>query len=50
MGDLFSRHYLLFDIPGALVATVGIFLPSFLLVLILAPLFSKLKQSNTFSK
>ncbi|WP_261369953.1 chromate transporter [Enterococcus casseliflavus] len=42
--------YLLFDIPGALVATVGIFLPSFLLVLILAPLFSKLKQSNTFSK
>ena len=41
--------YLLFDIPGALVATVGIFLPSFLLVLILAPLFSKLKQSNTFS-
>ena len=42
--------YLLFGIPGALVATVGIFLPSFLLVLILAPLFSKLKQSNTFSK
>ncbi len=41
--------YLLFGIPGALVATVG-FLPSFLLVLILAPLFSKLKQSNTFSK
>jgi len=42
--------YLLFDIPGALVATVGIFLPSFLLVLILVPLFSKIKQSNTFSK
>ncbi len=42
--------YLFFDIPGALVATVGIFLPSFLLVLILAPIFSKLKQSKVFSK
>lgn len=42
--------YLLFDIQGALVATIGIFLPSFLLVLVLAPLFTKLQQSMLFSE
>ncbi|MEO0949641.1 MAG: chromate transporter, partial [Cyanobacteria bacterium J06641_5] len=31
--------------PGAIVATVGIFLPSFLFVLLLNPLVSKLRQS-----
>ncbi|HMK83591.1 MAG TPA: chromate efflux transporter [Candidatus Bathyarchaeia archaeon] len=37
--------YLLFGLPGAFVATVGIFLPAFLLVAISGPLVSRIRQS-----
>ncbi|WP_320162974.1 chromate transporter [uncultured Trichococcus sp.] len=36
-------------VPGALLATVGIFLPSFLLILLLHPLFNKLRSSKIFA-
>jgi len=38
--------YQLYGLPGAIVATAGIFLPSFLFVLILNPLIPKLRQSR----
>ena len=38
--------YLILDIPGALVATVGIFLPSFLIIWLLHPLIDKMRNSN----
>jgi chromate transporter len=37
--------YTIAGVPGALIATVGIFLPSFIFVLILNPLIPKLRQS-----
>ena len=39
--------YLLRGIPGAVVATVGIFLPSFLLVAVSGPLLGRLRRSAT---
>ena len=42
--------YLLHGVPGALIATVCIFLPSFLLVVGLAPFFSRLAASPSFQK
>ena len=38
--------YLVLGIPGALVSTAGIFLPSFLLVWLLKPLIPKIRQSK----
>lgn len=38
--------YLILGVPGALVSTAGIFLPSFLLVWLLKPLIPKLRQSK----
>ncbi|MBD2294687.1 chromate efflux transporter [Anabaena sphaerica FACHB-251] len=38
--------YIIADIPGAIVATVGIFLPSFLFVAILNPLIPRLRASS----
>ena len=38
--------YVLAGVPGALVATVGIFLPSFVFVAILNPIVPKLRQSR----
>ncbi|MEA5575189.1 chromate efflux transporter [Anabaena sp. UHCC 0451] len=38
--------YIIADIPGAIVATLGIFLPSFLFVLILNPLIPRLRSSS----
>jgi chromate transporter len=38
--------YIIADIPGAIVATIGIFLPSFLFVLILNPLIPRLRSSS----
>lgn len=38
--------YLILGIPGALVSTAGIFLPSFLLVWLLKPLIPKIRQSR----
>jgi chromate transporter len=42
--------YLLHGLPGAVVATVAIFTPSFLLLVITAPYFDGLKQSALFGK
>lgn len=41
--------YLLRGIPGAILATIGIFIPSFLLVWALNPLIPKLRQSKIMS-
>ncbi len=41
--------YLAAGVPGALVATVGIFLPSFVLVLITAPYIPRMRQSRFLS-
>ena len=41
--------YLIQGVPGAILATVGIFLPSFLLILLLHPLFNRLRSSEIFS-
>lgn len=41
--------YLVGDVWGAVAATVGIFLPSFVFVLILNPLIPKMRQSKNFS-
>ncbi|MBU1142271.1 MAG: chromate transporter [Firmicutes bacterium] len=38
--------YLILDIPGAIVATIGIFLPSFLIIWLLHPLIDKMRGSN----
>lgn len=39
--------YLIHGVPGGIVATIGIFLPSFLLVYFLHPLFKKLSQKQS---
>ncbi|MCP4362808.1 MAG: chromate efflux transporter [Chloroflexi bacterium] len=41
--------YLVAGFPGAIIATIAIFLPSFLFVLILNPLIPKMRQSNWLS-
>ncbi len=41
--------YFLLDIPGAILSTIGIFLPSFLFVFFLHPLFPKIKQNRLLS-
>jgi chromate transporter len=41
--------YLVYGLPGALVATIAIFTPSFLLLVGTAPFFHRLKQSPIFS-
>jgi chromate transporter len=41
--------YLLHGVPGAILASIGIFLPSFLFVLLLNPLIPKMRQSKNFS-
>ena len=41
--------YLIQGVPGAILATVGIFLPSFLLILLLHPLFNRLRSSEILS-
>jgi chromate transporter len=41
--------YLVDDLPGAIAATVGIFLPSFVLVLITAPYIPRMRQSRFLS-
>jgi chromate transporter len=52
-GPLFTTAtfigYLLAGIPGALLATLGIFLPSFIFVIITNPLISRLRQSAAAS-
>lgn len=40
--------YLLYGIPGAIVATFGIFVPSFLIVVGLAPYFDRLRDSPVY--
>jgi chromate transporter len=42
--------YQIAGIPGAIYATVGIIIPSFIFVAILNPLIPKLRKSNFFSK
>lgn len=41
--------YTILVVPGAIVATVGIFLPSFILVLLLKPIIPKLRNSRLTS-
>jgi chromate transporter len=41
--------YVVSGVPGALIATTAIFLPSFLFVLILNPLIPRLRKSGTMS-
>jgi len=41
--------YMLFGVTGGLVATVGIFLPSFIFVIVLHPFFKKLSQNKQIS-
>jgi chromate transporter len=42
--------YLVRGLPGAMVATVSVFLPSFLLVVAVTPYFNKLRASPAFNK
>lgn len=42
--------YLIDGIPGALVATIAIFTPSFFMVITIAPFFDRLKNSKYFMK
>jgi chromate transporter len=42
--------YLVYGIPGALVATIAIFTPSFLMVITITPFFDRLKNSAYFMK
>lgn len=52
-GPLFTTAtfigYLVADVPGAVVATVGIFLPSFVFVAISSPLIPRMRRSKLFS-
>lgn len=41
--------YQLHGLAGSIVATIGIFAPSFILVLLLGPVFSKMSQNKVFS-
>lgn len=41
--------YIIHGVPGAVLATIGIFLPSFLLVLILRPVMERMRASRTLS-
>ncbi len=41
--------YVIHGLPGAIVSTLGIFLPSFLLVLLLRPVMKKMRASRTLS-
>lgn len=41
--------YLVADVPGAIVATAGIFLPSFVFVAISSPLIPRMRRSKLFS-
>jgi chromate transporter len=41
--------YIIAGVPGALVATLGIFLPCFVLVILTAPLIPKMRQSKFLS-
>ena len=42
--------YLLYGIPGGAIATIGIFLPSFLMVIGIAPHFERLRSSPYFNR
>jgi chromate transporter len=42
--------YLLYGIPGGTIATIGIFLPSFLMVIGIAPHFERLRSSPYFNR
>jgi chromate transporter len=42
--------YMVYGLPGALVATIAIFTPSFFMVIIVAPFFDRLKTSAYFMK
>ena len=42
--------YLLYGLPGGLVATLGVFSPSFLMVIGLAPYFDRLRNSRRFNQ
>jgi chromate transporter len=42
--------YLLHRLPGAVVATIAIFTPSFIMLVVTAPFFDRLKQSALFGK
>jgi len=42
--------YIVQSLPGAVVATIAVFTPSFFLVVTLAPLFDRLKSSPYFAK
>ena len=42
--------YLLYGIPGGVIATVGVFLPSFLMVIGIEPYFERLRSSPSFSR
>lgn len=52
-GPLFTTAtfvgFLIAGLPGAVVATIGIFLPSFIFVTISSPLIPRMRQSPTFS-
>lgn len=41
--------YMLFGVTGGIVATIGIFLPSFILVIVLHPFFKKMSQNKDIS-
>lgn len=41
--------YLLNGLPGAILATIGVFIPSFLVVLIVSPIISKIRDSSKLS-
>jgi chromate transporter len=42
--------YLMYGFPGAIVATISIFTPSFLILIAVSPCFDRLKTSSYFSK
>jgi chromate transporter len=42
--------YWLYGLPGAGIATVSVFLPSFVLVVALVPYFDRLRQSRAFNR
>jgi chromate transporter len=44
-----SLGYFMAGFPGAIVATIGIFLPAFILVAVTAPIIPKMRNSKTFA-